>query len=424
MTQLTIYTLDGSAELEVDADLESLDLQSKVAQDAGDLFHATLTVTVGTEAAQQIECVIDEGEQKIYVTAELLAELRGETPEEIPAPPPDPMAEGVEPEPPAPWDPSPEEVEAAEVADAEPPPAEPDSEGPPAAPPAPAAAAAEEPAQPAAAEQTQPAAPPAPAAEAEEPAQPAAAEQTPPAAPPAPAAAEAAEPAQAEVDPAVTEAEPVAAAADDATEQYHEQLEQWILGQAPLVVYDAADTSRSMNGIAWVDGTNRQDLGPGSWSLQAMVTKDSADLPGGPHQLTIVYNDGSYVVYLAGEHFDALAAAPAETAEGWEGNAAAEGTRLFDEVLLHELEAGGVVYQAGGEVAQIEVDWADLAMSRVTWTPVTGGWTGPLSPRVAGSTDEHVASAIVHAAAGETIWLEIFAAEVEQEGAQEPEPAG
>src|SRR4051812_18105885 len=253
MTQLTIYTLDGSAELEVDADLESLDLQSKVAQDAGDLFHATLTVTVGTEAAaQQIECVIDEGEQKIYVTAELLAELRGETPEEIPAPPPDPMAEGVEPEPPAPWDPSPEQVEAAEVADAEPPPAEPDSEGPPAA-------------------------------------------------PPAPAAAEAAEPAQAEVDPAVTEAEPVAAVADDATEQYHEQLEQWILGQAPLVVYDAADTSRSMNGIAWVDGTNRQDLGPGSWSLQAMVTKDSADLPGGPHQLTIVYNDGSYVVYLAGE---------------------------------------------------------------------------------------------------------------------------
>src|SRR5437870_1024784 len=210
MTALTVHSLDGSGDVVVDADVDSLKLINKLADQGGSLFKAQITVTAGDGPAEEIECMIDEAAKTVMVAPDVLARLQGVPPaEEEDIDLDDPFAAAVASSFAAPTADATSEVLGA-------------AEGAPQAATAGGAAATEE------------------------------------TSPDASAAA-----AAAELTPA---------AGDAAQQEYYEQFEAWILSQQPIAVYHGTDTTRVLHGLAWRGAANRQPMDRALWSLEAMLT--------------------------------------------------------------------------------------------------------------------------------------------------------
>ena len=77
MTQVTLHAIDGSGDLLVEADEESVEVLEKSPGSNGDLFRARMSVTVAGGSAQTIDCMIDESTGTVSAGPDVLAALRG-----------------------------------------------------------------------------------------------------------------------------------------------------------------------------------------------------------------------------------------------------------------------------------------------------------------------------------------------------------
>jgi hypothetical protein len=453
--QLTLHGNDGRT-LEVSADLDSLILEEKL--EGTSLFKARLSVMIAQQV-QEITCIFDEADgaaMPISVTADDMNALRSAAgvADEGELPPPSATTEendaaveeaivaaappvediGPEPEP---------ESQPSGAGDA--PAAAPDTEAAPAARAAPEAAPETESQQPAAEHpaaqpQAQPVAAQADAGQADAGQQPAA---------------------QADAGQAVADQQPAAEQAAQPTVQqdkYYEDYENWILAQQPIVIYHRTDTSRSLSGLTWSDAANRIPTSEGTWTVEVRLVDATTPLHPGPHHLTIQAEGERYYVFLDAEDFEAverarnaaavaadqpststpdiqtfeptaavaqLDAASASAAEGYGSanagawgtdvsGAAADGIAPFDETTIGALRLAAASNQAvflSGTFApaEVTVDWEALAADRTQWMKVAGvGWTGALKCAPVGGTEmTEVAGAVLHAAEGQSYWLEI-----------------
>jgi hypothetical protein len=411
MTQVTLHAIDGSGDLLVEADEESVEVLEKSPGSTGDLFRARISVTVAGGSAQTIDCMIDESTGTVSAGPDVLAALRGH-----PLDDPAVAAQVAAAEAPtvdvtqlAAADDQAEteaaagatEAEAAEAAQLEADRAAVPVENPVENP---AENAAETPAE------SHPVADAGPTAEAE------------------PAAA--AQPAESG---AAAAAAAAAAAPEDGErerEAYRVQYEDWLLGMAPLTMYNAADTAKTIDEMSWSGATGRQALDANTWTVDVSLIAQGTPVTGGPYRLTI-RNDGvAYTIYVDAQVFDYLEALRQQPAAGAEpaaeaggqtataaaGEEAAEAwlstVRPLDQTLVAELraDASHVLWFGNSEAPDtIVVDWDDLETHLGEWRQVAEvGWTGPLKCRdTAAERDIEIEDAVLHANGGEGLWIAV-----------------